>query len=162
MQLPASGGNEVCESYRPTVELILSETAASAPVALRKNSVIVALVLCLVEPIFSDGRTMQRLEKRALSLQPIPYPPCALTGYYALSAICYTPGVGPWPAKPQAFSTGTVTFATLGPRAPGGGRGHLFSFAGQLRMMDTGCVSACLTSVLIRNRWPSRLTSKTN
>ncbi len=42
--------------------------------------------------------------------------------------------------------------------APGCER-HLFSFAAQLSTTDMGCVSACLTCVLIRNRCPSRLTS---
>ena len=40
-----------------------------------------------------------------------------------------------------------------------GGEHHLFSFAAQFRTMDMGSTSVCFTSVLIRNRWPSRLTS---
>jgi hypothetical protein len=36
---------------------------------------------------------------------------------------------------------------------------HFFNFAVQLRTMDIGVILACFTGVLIRNRWPSRLTS---
>ena len=36
---------------------------------------------------------------------------------------------------------------------------HLFSFAIQFSTMDMGAVSASFTGVMIRNRWPSRLTS---
>ncbi len=36
---------------------------------------------------------------------------------------------------------------------------HLFILPAQFRTMDMGVVSACFTSVLIKNRCPSRLTS---
>src|SRR5690242_21062653 len=36
---------------------------------------------------------------------------------------------------------------------------HLFSFAGQFKTTDMGVISASFTGVMIRNRWPSRLTS---
>jgi hypothetical protein len=40
---------------------------------------------------------------------------------------------------------------------------QLFSFAVQFKTTDIGCVpvwvSACFTGVMIRNRWPSRVTS---
>ena len=36
---------------------------------------------------------------------------------------------------------------------------YLFSFAVQFRTMDIGVVSACLSCVRIKKRWPSRVTS---
>ena len=40
-----------------------------------------------------------------------------------------------------------------------GGKHHLFNFAAQFRTTVMGSTSVCFTSVLIRNRCPSRVTS---
>src|SRR5580704_5552465 len=60
-------------------------------------------------------------------------------------------------------SMGRVAAQQVDERVEDGGmKDYLLSFAGQLRMTDMGWVSGWRTGMLMRKRWPSRLTSYTN